>query len=114
VIDIAARIPQLANWRDLQTELRHLPDGWSREGDPARLCVIEPESGLPGSLLAIDPEITDELLKRGEADAWRGLERAGWIEPDDSPGERDTSEPSTRRESKEAPHATRAARAPER
>ena len=81
VIDVAARLSQIANWRDLQTELRGLPPDWSRDGDPARVCVVEPESGLPGSLLTFDPEITKELLSRGEADAWSALESAGWLEP---------------------------------
>ena len=80
LIDVAARLSQLANWRDLQSELTRVPAGWSREGDPARLCVVEPERALPGSLLTMEPSITNELLELGEADAWRALERAGWLE----------------------------------
>jgi predicted acylesterase/phospholipase RssA len=80
LMDLAGRLPQLANWRNLQTELRSLPPGWSREGDPARLCVVEPGDVLPGSLLTFEPEVARTLLERGEADAWAALERAQWLE----------------------------------
>lgn len=39
---LAGRLVELANWRDMQTELRDLPEGWSRDGRPARIVVIEP------------------------------------------------------------------------
>jgi predicted acylesterase/phospholipase RssA len=80
LMEVAARLPQLANWRDLQTELRRLPREWTRDGDPARVCVVEPMETLPGSLLGFDPENAEELMRRGEADAWRALGRAGWLE----------------------------------
>jgi predicted acylesterase/phospholipase RssA len=79
-IDLAARLPHLANWRDLQIELQRLPPGWSRAGSPARLCVVEPRGRLPGRLLTFEPAITDQLIRRGENDAWRALEAAGWLE----------------------------------
>ena len=80
LMDLAGRLPQLANWRDLQTELHSLPAGWSRDGDPARLCVVEPDSMLTGSLLTIEPEVARSLMERGERDAWLALERAHWLE----------------------------------
>ncbi len=46
LIELGARLQELANWRDLQTELRRLPTGWSREGSPARVCVVEPDKPL--------------------------------------------------------------------
>jgi predicted acylesterase/phospholipase RssA len=82
--DVAAlggRLLELANWRDLQTELRHMPEGWSRTGDPARVCVIEPVEPLPASLLSFEPERAAVLIELGERDAWRTLEAAGWLEP---------------------------------
>jgi predicted acylesterase/phospholipase RssA len=82
--DVAAlggRLLELANWRDLQTELRHMPEGWSRTGDPARVCVIEPVDPLPASLLSFEPERAAVLIELGERDAWRTLEAAGWLEP---------------------------------
>ena len=82
LMEVAARLPQLSNWRDLQAELRGLPPQWTRTGDPARVCVIEPAEALPGSLLGFDPENAEELMRRGEADAWRALEQAGWTRPE--------------------------------
>jgi predicted acylesterase/phospholipase RssA len=81
VLEIASRIPQIANWRDLQSELRELPPEWSRHGNPARVCVVEPEAALPGSLLGFDPGNAEDLMARGTRDAWRALERSGWLEP---------------------------------
>jgi predicted acylesterase/phospholipase RssA len=80
LMDFAGRLPQLANWRDLQSELNSLPPGWSRVGDPARLCVVEPEDVLPGTLLTFDPDISRALIERGERDAWQALESAHWLE----------------------------------
>jgi hypothetical protein len=80
--DLAAlggRLLELANWRDLQAELRELPAGWSRSGDPARACVVEPSRPLPGTLLQFDPVQAAELIRIGEEDAWRALRRAGWL-----------------------------------
>ncbi|MBI1798092.1 MAG: patatin-like phospholipase family protein [Candidatus Eisenbacteria bacterium] len=82
LIEIAARLSQIANWRDLQTEMQRLPPGWTREGDPARVCVVEPTGTLPGSLLGIDPATAAVLTECGERDAWDALERAGWLAAD--------------------------------
>lgn len=76
---LGGRLLELANWRDLQAELRELPEGWSRTGDPARVAVIEPSRPLPGMLLEFEPEQTARLIALGEADAWRALEHAGWL-----------------------------------
>jgi len=81
IMELAGRLLELANWRDLQAEMRHLPDGWSRTGDRARVCVVEPDHPLPGSVLAFDPATVDDLIARGERDAWRVLARVGWLEP---------------------------------
>jgi predicted acylesterase/phospholipase RssA len=83
VLDLVARLQELANWRDLQTELRLLPSEWSRDGDPARLCVIEPEAALPGALFDFDPKKAAELMRIGERDALRALDHAGWLAPPD-------------------------------
>jgi len=77
---LGARLLELVNWRDFQTELRNLPAGWSRKGVPARICVVEPESPLPASLLTFDPERAGALIEAGERDAWRALREAGWLE----------------------------------
>jgi predicted acylesterase/phospholipase RssA len=78
---LAGRLLELANWRDLQVELRNLPPGWTRAGRPARVVVVEPDCALPGGVLGFDPEHAAQLIERGEDDAWRTLERAGWLEP---------------------------------
>jgi predicted acylesterase/phospholipase RssA len=78
---LAGRLLELANWRDLQAELRNLPAGWSRTERPARVCVVEPDSTLPGGVLGFDPALAAGLIERGEEDAWLALERAGWLEP---------------------------------
>lgn len=80
MFQLASRLLELANWRDLQTELRSLPAGWGRDGDPARVCVVEPERPLPGTVLGFDPAQAAQLIELGEQDAWRALERAGWLE----------------------------------
>lgn len=80
VATLGGRLLELANWRDLQTELRHLPEGWGREGVPARVCVVEPPAPLPASLLSFDPEGAGTLIELGERDAWRALAEAGWLE----------------------------------
>jgi predicted acylesterase/phospholipase RssA len=77
---LGSRLLEVANWRDMQAELRSLPAGWSREGDPARICVVEPDTTLPGGVLGFDPANAAALIGRGEEDAWRALERAGWLE----------------------------------
>lgn len=80
VVELGGRLLELANWRDLQTELANLPAGWSRDGSPARVCVVEPLRPLPGGLLGFDPAQAGHLAALGEADAWRALEQAGWVE----------------------------------
>ena len=80
VVALGGRLLELANWRDLQTELRHLPAGWSREGSPARVCVVEPQRPLPTSPLRFEPARSAELIELGRRDAWAALARAGWIE----------------------------------
>ncbi|HVP14091.1 MAG TPA: patatin-like phospholipase family protein [Terriglobales bacterium] len=77
---LAGRLLELANWRDMQTELRSLPPEWLSAQSPARLCVVEPDSALPGGVLGFDPAQAGGLIARGEEDAWRALERAGWLE----------------------------------
>ena len=77
---LGSRLLEVANWRDMQAELRSLPTGWSRKGDPARMCVVEPDTTLPGGVLGFDPVNAAALIERGEEDAWRALERAGWLE----------------------------------
>jgi hypothetical protein len=81
VLEILSRLPQIGNWRDLQSELRQLPQGWSREGDPARVCVVEPTGMRPVTLLGIDPASAERLIQLGADDTWKALERAGWLEP---------------------------------
>ncbi len=80
LFQLAGRLLELANWRDLQAELRSLPEGWSVEGQPARVCVVEPDRGLPGTVLGFEPDQAAALIALGEHDAWRALERAGWLE----------------------------------
>jgi predicted acylesterase/phospholipase RssA len=82
---LAGRLLEVANWRDMQTELRHLPEGWSRDERPARICVVEPDGLLPGGVLGFDPAQAASLIERGEQDAWEALDRAGWLE-EDGPG----------------------------
>ena len=53
-----------------------------RSDSPSRLCVVEPEAALTGSLLIFDPGTSEGLMRRGEEDAWRALDRAGWLEPE--------------------------------
>ena len=79
VVTLGGRLLELANWRDLQTELRQLPEGWDREGRPARICVVEPDEPLPASLLTFDPERASELIALGRRDAWSALRKAGWL-----------------------------------
>jgi hypothetical protein len=88
LLDLGAQLLEMANWRDLQAELRALPLGWSREaapGQPARVCVVEPNEALPGGVLGFDASTARSLIARGEADALRALERAGWSPPSTPP-----------------------------
>jgi hypothetical protein len=79
LVEIAGRLSELANWRDLHAELRRLPPEFTREGQPARVCVVEPETPLEGGMFDFDPSRASELVARGEADAWRALVGAGWV-----------------------------------
>lgn len=79
VIDVWARYLDVANWHDLQREMRGLPESWRSEEVPRPLCVVEPGEGLPGGVLAYSPRTAATLIKRGERDAWAALERAGWL-----------------------------------
>ncbi len=81
ILEVGARLLTVANWRDLQTELRQLPPSWSAAADPSPMCRVEPGAPLPGSQLGFDPETAEELMRRGETDAWSALERAGWVVP---------------------------------
>jgi predicted acylesterase/phospholipase RssA len=80
LFSLAGRLLELANWRDLQAELRGLPPEWSRDGSPARVCVVEPDRPLPGTVLGFDPGQAGVLIDLGTRDAWRALQRAGWVE----------------------------------
>ena len=81
LIGLGGRLLEIANWRDAQTELQSMPAEWSLRGSPARLCVVEPVDPLPGGVMGIDPTNARELIRRGAADAWAALERAGWLAP---------------------------------
>jgi predicted acylesterase/phospholipase RssA len=80
LFELGARLIELGTWRDLRSELGALPAPWSRDGSPARVCLVEPDSRLPGGFMRIEPHESAELQRRGEDDAWRALERAGWVE----------------------------------
>jgi predicted acylesterase/phospholipase RssA len=86
LVELGARVQELANWRDLQHELQVLPAGWSRRGDPARVCVVEPPQRLPGSPFGFDPLNAAELIGRGEHDAWEALAAADWVVPGGAAG----------------------------
>ncbi len=90
LLELAGRLLEIANWRNLQTELQALPEGWSRTPAPgatvaagarapARACVVEPERPLPGGLYGFSSANAAELQRRGERDAWRALGAAGWL-----------------------------------
>lgn len=79
---LGGRLLELANWRDLRTELRHLPSGWEVGATPSRICVVEPGAPLPATMLAFEPESAGRLIELGRRDAWAALERAGWLEPE--------------------------------
>jgi predicted acylesterase/phospholipase RssA len=81
LFEVGTRLFELGGWRDLRSELGSLSSPWARDGDPARVCVVEPETMLPGSMLHFEPREAVELVRRGEEDAWRALARAGWLEP---------------------------------
>ncbi len=80
LMDLWARYLDLANWHDLQREMRGLPAPWrAEERSPRPLCVVEPDEALPGGVLAYSPKNAAALIDRGEQDAWRALDRAGWL-----------------------------------
>jgi predicted acylesterase/phospholipase RssA len=82
MIDLGAQLLEMANWRDLQAELRALPEGWSREPGAdglARVCVVEPQAALPGGVLGFNPQTSAELIRTGERDALQALAHSGWL-----------------------------------
>jgi predicted acylesterase/phospholipase RssA len=79
VVELGWRLQELANWRDLQTELRQLDGRWKEEDPPRKLCVVEPREPLSTWMFAFDAVTARRLIDQGEADAWKALERAGWI-----------------------------------
>jgi hypothetical protein len=79
VVALGGRLLELSNWRDLQTELRHLPEGWDRKGQPARVVVVEPAVSLPANVLTFDTERAGEIIALGRRDAWTALREAGWL-----------------------------------
>ena len=86
LLELGGRLLELASWRELQGELLALPAEWTRQphpatGDPARICVVEPATILPGGVLGFAPDHASTLMHRGETDAWRALEQAGWLKP---------------------------------
>jgi predicted acylesterase/phospholipase RssA len=99
LFDLSARLVEIANWRDLETELRSLPAGWLRTDEPERarsrprrerVAPADDQSArlrrrtgqeAPGGLYGFSPENAGALMERGEADAWAALERAGWLAP---------------------------------
>jgi predicted acylesterase/phospholipase RssA len=85
LLELGVRMLDVANWRDLQTELRQLPHDWRTGGTPSTVAIVEPDAPLPGSQLGFEPAIAGALMARGEADAWAALERAGWLAPADTP-----------------------------
>ncbi len=80
-LDIWERYLDLAGWRDLQHEIALLPASWRSEARPRPLCVVEPEVPLPWGMLAYSPRASEQLIRRGEADTWAALARAGWLQP---------------------------------
>jgi predicted acylesterase/phospholipase RssA len=81
LMELVGRLVDIANWRDMQFELRSLPAAWSSQM-PAPIVRVEPPEPLPGSLLGFDPSRAVTLIEHGERDMWAALERAGWLEPD--------------------------------
>ncbi|HET7226302.1 MAG TPA: patatin-like phospholipase family protein, partial [Candidatus Eisenbacteria bacterium] len=64
LFEVGSRLLELGNWRDLRVELLNLGPPWTREGDPAPVCVVEPEAPLPGSLLRFEPRDARALIVR--------------------------------------------------
>ncbi|MGE5175288.1 MAG: patatin-like phospholipase family protein [Hyphomicrobiales bacterium] len=85
-IAIWGRFLDLANWRDLQEEMRALPPSWKGDALPRRLCIVEPDRALPGGVLDYAPAEAERLIALGEEDAWKALERAGWVESSTTEG----------------------------
>lgn len=83
LVEIAGRLSEIANWRDLQSELRRMPDRFHREGEFARMCVVEPEAPFEGNMFDFNADRAPELIERGERDGLHALVRAGWLETDD-------------------------------
>jgi predicted patatin/cPLA2 family phospholipase len=85
IVDIMGRVLELADWRDLQSELLGLPAEWRESGNPSRLVVIQPDAALSGGLLGFDPANAAELMRLGAEDAWQALEGAGWLAKAETP-----------------------------
>jgi predicted acylesterase/phospholipase RssA len=87
LVDLGARLLEVSNWRQIHAELNVLPAGWSTPagGGPSPLCVVEPQTPLPGGLLGFDSRLAAELVERGAHDAWRALARAGWVKAGAAP-----------------------------
>ena len=81
MVDLGARLLEIASWRELQFQLRALPHAWAadRPRGASRLCVVEPRTPLGAGVLSLSPEVADELMRLGERDARETLERAGWV-----------------------------------
>ena len=83
MIELGARMLEIASWRELQLELGVLSTEWAteRHHGATRLCVVEPESPIGNGLLAFEPRLSVEMMRRGESDAIDALERCGWLDP---------------------------------
>ena len=89
LVDLAGRLLEIATWRELQLQLRALPQAWATERllGAAPLCVVEPRAPLPATVLSFTSEAAIEMMRLGEADALDALTRAGWVttSSDDAP-----------------------------
>jgi len=83
MIELGARLLEIASWRELQIELGELPAEWAseRHHGATRLCVVEPEAPIGNGLLAIEPRLSIEMMRLGERDAIDSLARCGWLDP---------------------------------
>jgi hypothetical protein len=81
LVDLGARLLEIASWRELQLQLRALPAAWASEHPlgAARLCVVAPHAPLSAGVLSLSPEVAIDLMGLGEADARQALGLAGWV-----------------------------------
>lgn len=84
LVELGARIQEIATWRDLAIQLRLLPPEFTRTGPLPNVCVVEPDAPLEGSLLIFEPPTAERLIAQGERDALRALARAGWTAGDEA------------------------------